>query len=84
MNQEDFRRKIAQSAELVSEAAFKQVQGMSEIMQTVLKENKDLHNELAGEQGHNARLQMECMDKDIEIRQLDDTICELITPRRLR
>lgn len=84
MNQTDFRRRIAQSAELVTEAASKQVQGMSDILQTVLAENKDLHNLICREQAERASIELDNLSKNIEIQRLDATICELITPRRWR
>lgn len=83
MSPTELRRKVTESAELITEAAQKQTEGMSHLLQTVLGENKELHSILCAEQAASARYQMELLNKDIEIRQLDDTIVALITPRRL-
>lgn len=84
MTPTELRRRVAESAELIVEAAGKQVEGMSHLLQTVLAENKDLHAMLCAEQAASARHQMECLSKDCEIRELDNTIVALITPRRLK
>lgn len=79
MNPTELRNKITQAAQLISEAAAKQVEGMSNILQTVLAENRELHNLLAKEQAERARIEMDNLNKHIEIQRLDDTICALIS-----
>lgn len=73
------RKEIVNSMQLISEAAYKQVEGMSNLLQILLQENKDLHELISKEQAERARIEMDNLNKHIEIQRLDDTIIALIS-----
>lgn len=73
------RKSLVQAAELISEAGAKQVQGMSSMLQTVLRENEELHILICKEQERYAKLEMDNINYRIQIAELDDTIVALIS-----
>lgn len=75
---------IISAADETVEGAFHMVQGMSQIMQNVIGENKRLTKQICDLQAASARLQMELMNKEIESVWLDETILSLLNARSRR
>lgn len=82
MNMTETRRMLVGIAEDMVNGAKMLVDAQAVINQHLANENRELHELISKAQAENARLQMEVLNLRLENVVLDETICDLITPRR--